>query len=107
MNQSERDKIVKAGDYLETVYDGITDPGVGGKGNTIKEIVYGKLFKEKGQESHHYIKLNKKIYIKNYSFEKNSIKNRNKQKLYYLLNLLTLNHILSVYPKKRQCLIGI
>lgn len=34
---------------------------------------------QKGQESHHHIKLNKKIYIKNYSFEKNSIKKRNKQ----------------------------
>ena len=65
MNQSERDKIVKAGNYLEAVYDGITDPGVGGKGNTIKEKVYGKLFKEKGQESHHYIKLEEKTVDEN------------------------------------------
>ena len=60
LNQSERDKIVKAGDYLESIYKGITDPGVGGKENTIKEKVYGKLFKEKGQKSHHYIKLEEK-----------------------------------------------
>ena len=65
MNQSERDKIVKAGEYLEAVYDGITDPGVGGKGNTIKEKVYGKLFKEKGQASHHYIKLEEKTVDEN------------------------------------------
>ena len=65
LNQSERDKIVKAGNYLEAVYDGITDPGVGGKGNTIKEKVYGKLFKEKGQESHHYIKLEEKTIDEN------------------------------------------
>ena len=65
LNQSERDKIVKAGEYLEAVYDGITDPGVGGKGNTIKEKVYGKLFKEKGQESHHYIKLEEKTIDEN------------------------------------------
>lgn len=58
-------KIVKAGDYLEAVYDGITDPGVGGKVNTIKEKVYGKFFKEKGQESHHYIKLDEKTVDEN------------------------------------------
>ena len=55
-----KDTIVEAGEYLEAVYDGIADSGVGGKGNTIKEKVYGKLFKEKGQKSHHYIKLEEK-----------------------------------------------
>ena len=38
---------------------------MGGKGNTIKEKVYGKLFKEKGQESHHYIKLEEKTIDEN------------------------------------------
>lgn len=38
---------------------------MGGKGNTIKEKVYGKLFKEKGQESHHYIKLEEKTVDEN------------------------------------------
>ena len=38
---------------------------MGGKGNTIKEKVYGKLLKEKGQESHHYIKLEEKTVDEN------------------------------------------
>ena len=38
---------------------------MGGKVNTIKEKVYGKFFKEKGQESHHYIKLEEKTVDEN------------------------------------------
>ena len=41
LNKAERDKIAEAGDYLEAIYEGITDSGVGGKNNTIKEKIYG------------------------------------------------------------------
>ena len=41
MNKAERDKIAEAGDYLEAIYEGITDSEVGGKNNTIWRL--GKL----------------------------------------------------------------
>ena len=50
LNQSERDKIVKAGNYLEAVYDGITDPGVGGKGNTIRKKFMESYLKKKDRK---------------------------------------------------------
>ncbi|WP_462350556.1 hypothetical protein [Fusobacterium varium] len=45
-----RDTIVEAGEYLEVVYDGIADSGVGGKGNTIKEKFIENYSKKKGRQ---------------------------------------------------------
>ena len=44
-----RDTIVESGEYLEAVYDGIADSGVGGKGNTIKEKFIENYSKKKGK----------------------------------------------------------
>ncbi|MDU1912491.1 hypothetical protein [Fusobacterium sp.] len=44
-----RDTIIEAGEYLEAVYDGIADSGVGGKGNTIKEKFIENYSKKKGK----------------------------------------------------------
>ena len=65
LNQSERDKIAEAGDYLESIYKGITDSGVGGKINTIKEQIYGDMLKKAAENYPGFVKFDEKVIDEN------------------------------------------
>ncbi|UYI77762.1 MAG: hemagglutinin repeat-containing protein [Fusobacterium varium] len=65
LNKAERDKIAEAGDYLEAIYEGITDSGVGGTGNTIKEKIYGNILKKTAERYPGFVKLNEKTIDEN------------------------------------------
>ena len=65
LNKAERDKIAEAGDYLEAIYEGITDSGVGGKNNTIKEKIYGNILKKTAEKYPGLVKLDEKVLDEN------------------------------------------
>ncbi|WP_363149962.1 hemagglutinin repeat-containing protein [uncultured Fusobacterium sp.] len=65
LNQSERDKIAEAGEYLESIYKGITDSGVGGKINTIKEQIYGDMLKKAAENYPGFVKFDEKVIDEN------------------------------------------